>query len=62
MKTLYASAQLDGTVALLEKEIPAPGPGEVLLKAKYSAMSPGTENGLLVGGTEPRADGTIAAW
>ena len=47
MKTLYASAQLDGTVALLEKEIPAPGPGEVLLKAKYSAMSPGTENGLL---------------
>lgn len=47
MKTLYASAQLDGTVALLEEEIPAPGPGEVLLKAKYSAMSPGTENGLL---------------
>ena len=47
MKTLYAAAQRDGTVALLEKEIPAPGPGEVLLKAKYSAMSPGTENGLL---------------
>ncbi|MCD8046597.1 MAG: zinc-binding alcohol dehydrogenase [Clostridiales bacterium] len=46
MKTLYAQAQL-GKVVLAEKEIPAPGPGQVLLKAKYSAMSPGTENGLL---------------
>ena len=47
MKTLYAQAQKGGTVALVEKELPAPGPGQVLLKAKYSAMSPGTENGLL---------------
>ena len=47
MKTLYAQAQADGKVALVEKELPAPGPGQVLLKAKYSAMSPGTENGLL---------------
>ncbi len=46
MKTLYAQAQ-PGKVVLAEKEIPAPGPGQVLLKAKYSAMSPGTENGLL---------------
>lgn len=46
MKTLFAEAQL-GQVVLKEKEIPAPGPGQVLLKAKYSAMSPGTENGLL---------------
>lgn len=47
MKTLYAQAQKGGSVALVEKELPAPGPGQVLLKAKYSAMSPGTENGLL---------------
>lgn len=46
MKTMYAEAQ-PGKVVLKEKEIPAPGPGQVLLKAKYSAMSPGTENGLL---------------
>lgn len=46
MKTIYAEAQ-PWKVVLKEKEIPAPGKGEVLLKAKYSAMSPGTENGLL---------------
>ncbi len=46
MRTIYAEAQ-PGRVVLKEKEIPAPGPGEVLLKGKYSAMSPGTENGLL---------------
>lgn len=46
MKTIYAEAQ-PGKVVLNEKEIPAPGKGEVLLEAKYSAMSPGTENGLL---------------
>lgn len=42
MKTIYAEAQ-PGKVVLKEKEISAPGKGEVLLKAKYSAMSPGTE-------------------
>ena len=46
MKTIYARA-LPGEVVLDEKELKAPGPGEVLLKAKYSTMSPGTENGLL---------------
>ncbi len=46
MKTLFAEAQ-PGKVVLKEKEIGKPGVGEVLLKAKYSAMSPGTENGLL---------------
>ena len=46
MEIIYAEAQ-PGKVVLNEKEIPAPGKGEVLLKAKYSAMSPGTENGLL---------------
>ncbi len=47
MKTLYAEAQVDGSVVLKEKELPAPGSGEVLLKGMYSAMSPGTESGLL---------------
>ena len=46
MKTLFAEAQ-PGKVELKEKELGKPGVGEVLLKAKYSAMSPGTENGLL---------------
>ncbi len=46
MKTIYSEAQ-PGKVVLKEKEIGKPGYGEVLLKAKYSAMSPGTENGLL---------------
>ncbi len=46
MKTVYAQAH-PGKVVLAEKELGAPGYGEVLLKAKYSAMSPGTENGLL---------------
>lgn len=47
MKTIFAEAQADGTVALKEKELPDPDRGEVLLKAKYSAMTPGTECGLL---------------
>lgn len=46
MKTIYAEAQ-PGKVVLKEKEIGKPQAGEVLLKAKYSAMSPGTENALL---------------
>ena len=49
MKTIYARAE-EGKVTLQEKELPKPGKGQVLLKAKYSAMSPGTEKGLLVGG------------
>lgn len=52
MKTLYARAE-EGKVTLQEKELPKPGRGEVLLKAKYSAMSPGTEKGLLVGAIVP---------
>lgn len=52
MKTLYARAEF-GKVTLQEKELPKPGKGEVLLKAKYSAMSPGTEKGLLVGAIVP---------
>ena len=46
MKTIYAEAQ-PGKVVLKEKEIGHPGFGEVLIKAKYSTLSPGTECGLL---------------
>ena len=46
MKTMYAVCE-PGNVVLKEKELSAPGPGQVLLKAKYSAMSPGTEKGLM---------------
>ncbi len=38
MKTIYAEAQ-PGKVVLKEKEIPAPGKGEVLLKANTVPMS-----------------------
>jgi len=46
MKTLYAQVEL-GKVTLQEKELPAPGPGQLLLKAHYSTMSPGTEWALM---------------
>ena len=46
MKTIYAQA-CPGSVVLQEKELPAPGPGQLLLEAQYSTMSPGTENGLM---------------
>ena len=48
MKTLYAQVY-KGLVELKEKELPAPGPGQLLLKAHYSTMSPGTENALMNG-------------
>lgn len=48
MKTLYAQVS-KGIVELKEKELPAPGPGQLLLKAHYSTMSPGTENALMNG-------------
>lgn len=46
MKTVYAQAH-PGKVILAEKELGHPGKGEVMIKAEYSAMSPGTECGLL---------------
>lgn len=52
MKTIYAQAH-PGKVVLAEKELGHPGPGEVLIQAKYSAMSPGTESGLLHGAIVP---------
>ncbi len=52
MKTVYAVCEPE-KVVLKEKDLPKPGKGEVLLKAKYSAMSPGTEKGLMVGAIVP---------
>lgn len=48
MKTKYAVVE-QGKVTLMEKELPSPGPGELLLKAEYSTLSPGTENALMHG-------------
>jgi len=48
MKTLYAVVE-EGRVYLAEKELPSPGPTELLLKAEYSTLSPGTENALMHG-------------
>jgi len=48
MKTLYAVVE-EGRVYLAEKELPNPGPTELLLKAQYSTLSPGTENALMHG-------------
>lgn len=52
MKTLYAVAE-EGKVVLMEKELPEPRPGELLLEAWYSAMSPGTEWALMGGHIVP---------
>lgn len=38
-----------GEVALADSEIPAPGPGEVLVEAAYTCVSPGTELRCLAG-------------
>lgn len=46
MKTIFAQVE-PGKVTLQEKELPAPGQGQLLLEAQYSTMSPGTENGLM---------------
>ncbi|HHV11610.1 MAG TPA: zinc-binding alcohol dehydrogenase [Clostridiales bacterium] len=52
MKTIYAVAE-HGRVILKEKELPKPGPGELLLEAEYSTMSPGTEHTLMAGSIVP---------
>jgi 2-desacetyl-2-hydroxyethyl bacteriochlorophyllide A dehydrogenase len=48
METRFVEAE-HGKVTVKTKKIPDPGPGQVLLKAEYSAMSPGTEYGMLAG-------------
>jgi len=56
VKTLHAVAE-PGKVVLKTKELPEPGPGEVLLEAEYSALSPGTEYDLLANKIVPLPQG-----
>jgi len=46
MKTTYAVAEL-GKVVLKNGEVSKPGPGQLLLQAEYSSLSPGTERDLM---------------
>ena len=48
MESLYAQAEY-GKVVLKKKTIAKPGPGQLLLEAVYSSISPGTEHTLLSG-------------
>lgn len=48
MMTQYAVAE-QGKVVLKTKELPKPGPGQLLLEAEYSTLSPGTEHDLMAG-------------
>jgi len=48
LKTHYAITE-EGKVILKTKELPAPGPGHLLLEAEYSTLSPGTERDLMSG-------------
>ncbi|MCL1896579.1 MAG: zinc-binding alcohol dehydrogenase [Clostridiales bacterium] len=48
MEALYARAEY-GKVVLKTKELHGPGPGQLLLEAEVSAISPGTEHSLMAG-------------
>jgi threonine dehydrogenase-like Zn-dependent dehydrogenase len=52
METRFVEAEY-GKVSVKTKQIPDPGPGQLLLKAEYSAMSPGTERDLMEGKVLP---------
>lgn len=52
MKVLQAEAQY-GRVIVKTKEIGLPGPGQVLVEAQYSSISPGTEYNLMAGNILP---------
>lgn len=52
MKTQYAVAEY-GKVVMQTKELSKPGPGQLLLEAEYSSISPGTENSLMAGKVLP---------
>ncbi len=49
MKTFFANAQVVGRVVLKTTEIGEPSPNELLLRAEFSSMSPGTERSLMAG-------------
>ncbi|HML37647.1 MAG TPA: zinc-binding alcohol dehydrogenase, partial [Bacillota bacterium] len=52
MKTQYAAVEY-GKVTMKEKDLPKPGPGQLLLEAEYSSISPGTEYMLMAGEVLP---------
>ncbi len=52
MKTQYAVAEY-GKVVMKTKDLPKPGPGQLLLEAEYSSISPGTEYSLMAGKVLP---------
>jgi 2-desacetyl-2-hydroxyethyl bacteriochlorophyllide A dehydrogenase len=52
METRFVEAGL-GKVTVKTKQIPDPGPGQLLLKAECSAISPGTEHSLMTGKMMP---------
>jgi 2-desacetyl-2-hydroxyethyl bacteriochlorophyllide A dehydrogenase len=52
METRFVEAEY-GKVTVKTKQIPEPGPGQLLLKAEYSAISPGTEHALMEGNEFP---------
>ena len=52
MKAQYAVAEY-GKVVMKEKDLPKLGPGQLLLEAEYSFISPGTEYMLMVGEVLP---------
>lgn len=56
MKVTYAEAEY-GKVVLREKDLSGPGPGQVLLEAEYSSISPGTEHGIMAGKLHPLPQG-----
>jgi len=48
MKSHFAQAEY-GKVIMKSKDLPKPGPGQMLLEAECSALSPGTEHSLMSG-------------
>lgn len=53
MKSLYAHVESVGKVVLKSAEIGAPSANELLLKAEFSTLSPGTESMLMAGDILP---------
>jgi len=53
MKSITVMVPKPGTVVLAEQELGAPGPGEVLIEACCSALSPGTERHIILGRAWP---------
>lgn len=53
MQSRFASIAKNGNVVIEEENVGAPAAGEVLLKAEFSTLSPGTERSLMAGDILP---------